>query len=216
MNCKESKQYRLRDRKEPIYWIGGSSCAGKSTFAKLYAEKKGFSLYSCDNHFEEHLNRISASTHPAMSRMSKMTSNELFYKTKPAEQLRLYIDIFKEDFKFVVDDILTLRDKPLVVEGNQLMPSLVHDFMKLKDKAIWLAPTENQQIEIYSKRTWIHSVLKDTDNQTIAFNNWMKRDSLFANHVVKETNRLNLTSLSIDSNLDWDKYFDLIEKHLSE
>ena len=42
MHSKKSTYSKFSDRKEPIYWIGGSSCAGKSTFARQFAVKYGY------------------------------------------------------------------------------------------------------------------------------------------------------------------------------
>lgn len=42
----------------------------------------------------------------------------------------------------------------------------------------------------------------------------MKRDSLFANYVLKETKKLNLNSFTINGDLDWNDYFDRVENQL--
>lgn len=213
MHSKKSTYSKFSDRKEPIYWIGGSSCAGKSTFARQFAVKYGFTLYSCDDHFEKHLQKTSGSIQPAMISMSGMTPNEIFYLRPVAEQLQLYVNVFKEDFEFVIEDILSLPDKPLVIEGNQLMPSLVQPYISHKNSAIWLISNEKLQTELYLKRTWIHSILNNTSNPAVAFDKWMKRDALFAAKIQKETQKFNLTSKEFYSVQDLENNVNLLENH---
>jgi len=108
-----------------IYWIGGSACAGKSTLAGRLAEKYSLALYACDEHYGDHLRRITEEAQPAMSRVSRMTMNEAFFTRPMAEQLNTYIGFLREDFSYVLSDLAELGAGPVVVEGNQLMPSLV-------------------------------------------------------------------------------------------
>ncbi|MDR0138760.1 hypothetical protein RFW18_13475 [Metabacillus idriensis] len=186
-----------------IYWIGGSSCSGKSTLAKMLAEKHGLELYSCDDHFYKHVQLISPEKHPAMKKVAEMNPNEAFYSRGLDDQLRVYIQSFQEDFSFVLQDLQEII-KPVIIEGNQLMPSLTAPYIKENHKAIWLIPTEAFQRKNYQKRDWIKGVLNDTEDPEIAFNNWMKRDAIFAEHVNEEAKRLGLKVLNVDgsSNLD--------------
>ncbi|MNO28164.1 hypothetical protein D3C76_180510 [compost metagenome] len=167
-----------------IYWIAGSSCSGKSSIARMFAEQYGFNLYACDEHVDEHLRNISPNKQPAMHQISRMNANEVFYTRKIQEQLRTYIDFFIEDFDFVLKDLTTAEPQtPLVVEGNQLLPFLIAPYLQESHKAIWIVPTEPFQWAHYSKRTWIDNILKYTDDPVVAFRNWMTRDVLFAEFI---------------------------------
>jgi len=194
-----------------IYWIGGSACAGKSTLANMIADQYEMEIYSCDEHFNEHLNYISSISHPAMHKVSKMTANEAFYERDIVEQLKVYTDSFKEDFQFVINDISNKNTKSIVVEGNQLLPSLVYPYLKTNHKAIWIIPTENFQIEFYKKRDWLQSILESTENPIVSFDNWMKRDALFAKYVYEEANNLNLPILKVDGRKNIVENFHFIE-----
>lgn len=74
----ETEEGELWMLRQPVFWIGGSACAGKSTLAEMYAEKYGLALYACDGHFNDHLKRITVEQQPAMSRISRLTANEVF------------------------------------------------------------------------------------------------------------------------------------------
>lgn len=197
-----------------IYWIGGSACAGKSTLANMIADKYKMDLYSCDEHFYEHLNNISAIHYPAMYKVSKMNANEAFYLRDIEEQLRVYTQSFIEDFQFVMNDILNTNTSSIVVEGNQLLPSLVFPYLRKKQKAVWIIPTESFQKEHYKKREWLKDILGSTDDPTVSFDNWMKRDALFAKYIYQEAKNLKLQTLVVDGSKNIDENFNYIERTL--
>lgn len=192
------KEGERRSMNREKYWIGGSACAGKSTLARRFAEQHGYALYACDEHTKDHLQRITAEAQPAMHRVSRMTMNEVFYTRKVAEQLNTYIEYLQEDFRYVLGDLADGGSGPVVVEGNQLLPALVEPLLGQKDRAIWVIPSESFQREQYSKREWIHGLLQATEDPEHSFNQWMKRDALFAQKVKGEAEERKLKVLEVD------------------
>lgn len=186
------------DLNREIYWIGGSACAGKSTLARHFAEENGYALYACDEHSAQHLQRITEEYQPAMYRVSRMDMNEVFLTRKIEEQLDTYIQYLQEDFQYVLSDVAGGEDCPIVVEGNQLLPALVEPLLKRKEQAIWVIPTETFQRNQYSKREWIHGILQATENPERSFDNWMRRDALFADYVEREAKARELKVLVVD------------------
>ncbi|MFD1774978.1 hypothetical protein [Paenibacillus rhizophilus] len=104
---------------------------------------------------------------------------------------------------------------PIVVEGNQLLPSLVAPCLKSRHKAIWLIPTEPFQRHYYSQRDWIQEILNSTDDPAAAFDNWMSRDAGFADFVEQEARDLNLGVLKIDGSKDLQQTFQVVEEYFS-
>ncbi len=197
-----------------IYWIGGSACAGKSTLATMLADKYEMALYSCDEHFNEHLKNISPITNPAMYKVSTMNANEAFYLRDIEEQLNVYKQSFIEDFQFVINDISNSNTSSIVVEGNQLLPSLVYPYLNKNQKAIWIIPTDDFQKKYYKKRDWLQGVLESTEDPAVSFDNWMKRDALFAKFVNQEVNYLKLQFLQVDGSKNIEENFNYIESIL--
>lgn len=195
-----------------IYWIGGSACAGKSTLAKMVADKYKMDLYSCDEHFYEHLKNISAIKYPAMYKVSKMNANEAFYLRDIEEQLRVYIQSFIEDFQFVINDISNSNTSSIVIEGNQLFPSLVFPYLTKNQRAVWIIPTESFQKNYYKKREWVKDILESTEDPTVSFHNWMKRDALFAKFIYQEAKNLKLQTLVVDGSKNIEENFNYIER----
>ncbi|MFF2015137.1 hypothetical protein [Paenibacillus sp. NPDC058177] len=203
---------------QTIYWIGGSACSGKSTIAARYAEKHGLDLYVCDAHSEVHMKQISPQNHPAMLKSTLMDFNEAFCHTDPQEQLRHYIQFFKEDFLFVIQDLADKpADRPVVVEGNQLLPCLVDPYLKSHShhRALWLVPAEPFQRKFYSQRPWIHDVLRQTDDPLIAFDNWMNRDASFAKYVHREAVELSRYVIEVDGSISLHENFETVERILT-
>jgi hypothetical protein len=181
----------------------------------MIAEKYEMELYACDDQFNEHLKFISELKHPGMYKVSKMKPNETFYTRSINEQLEVYIKSFKsfkEDFEFVINDLIAIGNKPIVVEGNQLLPSLVFHFLNEGQNAIWIVPTEEFQRKYYQKRDWMKDVLSYTDNPAIAFENWMTRDALFAKFVFQQANDLELNTLQVDDTKDLEENFQFIQR----
>ena len=194
-----------------IYWIGGSACAGKSTLARQLAEKYKLALYACDEHYEDHLQRITPEGQPAMYRVSRMTFNEVFFTRDIAEQLRTYTECLREDLAYVLNDLAGLDDGPVVIEGNQLLPSLVAPLLKQNHQAVWVIPAEQFQREQYSKREWIHGILQATGNPELSFSNWMQRDALFADRVKREAEERKLKVLEVDGSRTLEQNFTELE-----
>lgn len=194
-----------------IYWIGGSACAGKSTLAGRLAEKYNMTLYACDEHYEDHLQRITGKAQSAMYRVSQMSMNEVFFTRDVSEQLDVYTGCLREDFNYVLSDLECSGDGPIVVEGNQLLPALVAPLLKPMDKAIWVIPAEPFQREQYSKREWIQGILQATENPEVSFNNWMKRDALFAARIRSEAGERKLKVLEADGSRTLEENFAELE-----
>lgn len=202
----------MMDLNREIYWIGGSACAGKSTLAKRFAEKNGLALYACDEHLGMHLQHITEDAQPAMYRVSEMAMNEVFFTRKITEQLNTYIEYLREDFLYVLSDLAGGGDGPIVVEGNQLLPALVEPLLKRKERAIWIIPTETFQRSQYSRREWIHGILQATENPERSFENWMRRDALFADTVKRGAKDRKLKLLEVDGSQTLDQNYKVLSR----
>jgi len=108
-----------------ILWIGGSPCAGKSSITRLLAQQYNLQTYSCDDHYEAHLNRAAPDKHPLMSNAAGMTWNEVWMR--PIETLiTRELAFYREEFEMVIEDLLALpRTTPIIAEGAALLPECV-------------------------------------------------------------------------------------------
>ncbi|WP_420632092.1 hypothetical protein [Candidatus Leptofilum sp.] len=182
----------------PVYWLGGSPCAGKSSIAQQLATQFGLHLYHCDTAFEQHLKRVTAESTPTIHHLHHLSCDELWLRPI-AEQLRTEIAYHEEQFQLFLSDLRQLPAKPkILVEGAALMPTAVFPHLSRPNRAVWLVPTANFQRHHYAQRPWIHNVLQDCSQPAQAFENWMQRDIAYAKWVRQETAVRNLNCLVVD------------------
>jgi hypothetical protein len=75
------------------------------------------------------------------------------------------------------------RTEPAIVEGADLLPDLLQRAGVGLNRAVWLMPTPEFQIRHYAGRKWVAAYLHDCPDPEAAFQNWMRRDVLFAEQV---------------------------------
>ncbi len=46
---------RIKAKMSSVYWLGGSTCAGKTTIANILSENYGFTVYHCDEYLGTHM-----------------------------------------------------------------------------------------------------------------------------------------------------------------
>lgn len=179
----EPQAIRERLAGRPIIWIGGSPCAGKSTIAARLAAAHGCALYRCDEALDGHLRRVTPVGQPLMSGLASKSWNEIWMR--PVEvQIREELAFYREEFPLILDDLLALpAATPLIIEGTAVLPELVAPLLPTPRSAVWLVPRADFQREHYARRPWIADILAQCDDPPLAFDNWMRRDSGFADIV---------------------------------
>lgn len=183
---------------EHVFWLGGSPCAGKSSISEILARRFDLQLYRVDEAFEAHAQRFDPALHPTLIKWCASSWNQRWMR--PVESLlRDVIACYQEHFTLILEDILSLpRHKPLLVEGTALLPRQVAGVVADRNRALWVVPTAEFQLEHYSKREWVCRILEQCDNAEAAFRNWMGRDAEFARWVTAEAGELGLELLRVD------------------
>lgn len=167
-------------RRDGVYWIGGSPCAGKSSVARLLAGWHGLRHVECDAGSDARLERMAGHGLRAYAELTALGTCERL--ARPAEwQAAREIEFYHEQFDFLRAEFGT--DEPLLVDGADLLPELLCGAGISLDRAIWIVPTPEFQLRHYSAREWVDAYLKDCPDPATAFENWMRRDMLFADHV---------------------------------
>jgi 2-phosphoglycerate kinase len=184
-----------------IYWIGGSPCSGKSTIAARLAADYGFQVYSCDEHFPEHMKQADALHHPTMHTLSQMSWDEIWMRPIE-EQVETVIKIYGEEFEMILADLRTLpANRPVLAEGAALLPMLVAGLLDENSLGVWILPGPAFQRYHYSKRGWVQGILEQCSHPQEAYHNWMERDARFAERVARQATALGLPVLVVDENL---------------
>lgn len=181
-----------------VLWIGGSPCAGKSTIAATLASKHGFELYRCDEALEAHLQRVEPASQPMMHKLAHTSWNDLWMR--PVEvQIREELTFYREEFPMVVGDLLGFPPATAVIaEGTALLPELVAPLLTSPHQGVWIVPTPGFQREHYAQRPWIGDILRQCDDPAQAFDNWMGRDSGFADAIEHSAGQHELHLVRVD------------------
>lgn len=197
-----------------IYWIGGSPCSGKSTIAELIADKYDFTYYKCDDAYHNHMKRCRSELHPIMTKLKGLSINDIF--SRPVEQqVDETIKFYREEIRLILEDLRSgSSSKPILVEGAALLPENVSPLLYTKDHGVWIIPTAKFQIEQYSKREWIQSILEECGDPKQSFENWMNRDIEFAQFIKNDAQSRGLKVIVVDGRNTIEENFAIVEEHL--
>ncbi len=179
-----------------LYLIGGSPCSGKSTIAANLADRYQLIPIKLDDLVEDFTREARKDGAPISTRREKRTSDQIWLREPVAmaeEEWAFYEEIFPYLLQYLVEN----QDKPLMIEGAGLLPQLVSS-LALELAYLCITPSADFQIEQYAKREWVPYVLQDSSNPQLAFDNWMKRDILFAQRCRTEAEKFSYPHLLTD------------------
>ncbi|HEY0604605.1 MAG TPA: hypothetical protein VGD58_16930 [Herpetosiphonaceae bacterium] len=206
---------QLRRLLAHVRWIGGSPCAGKSSIVTLLAERHGLEVYRCDEHFAAHTRRSKPDGQPTLHMLSAMSWNEIWMQpvaTQVENQFRLY----GEEWSMIVEDLLALpRSKPLLAEGNALLPGCVSALLEQPDRAIWIVPSADFQQRQYIRRgAWVQAILDQCADPDEAWRRWTERDLRFARGIAQAAAERGLAVLLTDGSRSIEDGAALVEAQL--
>ncbi|MBN1877636.1 MAG: hypothetical protein JXA33_25660 [Anaerolineae bacterium] len=187
-----------------VFWMGGSPCAGKSTWADRLAKwysvppgngaplRNGVAVYHVDDAFRRHLKYFTPEAQPTLYHWTHTPWEDLWMQSDEA-LLEQAIAAYTEHFSLIVQDLLeTDPTVPLLAEGTALLPDCVAPLLVNQGNAIWIVPSEDFQRQQYAQRNFAQGILSTCRNPDQAFQNWMNRDANFARWVVARARVLGL------------------------
>jgi shikimate kinase len=180
-----------------VLWLGGSTCAGKTSVAHLLAERHGLRLYSCDACFDDHRRRAHPDRHPGFCRLMDLSGPELcaLPVDRQAEGLTAF---YRDQMEMIVEDLAGVAG-PVLAEGSGLLPELVAPLLRDRSKALWLIATPEFRRRRYPDRgAWVREMLAEMDDPEQAFERWMARDDLLAVQRAERAAALGLPVLTVD------------------
>lgn len=198
-----SKENMKAQKEAPlIYWLGGSTCAGKTTVSNILAEKYGFEIYHCDEHFGKHIEKSNAQEHPNLHKAIKISWDDIL-SMNVEEYLTWSTGSFIEEFGMILEDLDKLSaNKPILVEGVNLMPKLIKEKLLHIDHAVWLVADEAFYKKHQMNRKELFDRIKECSNQEQALQNYMSDDLAFGKHILYEAKRYDLKVIEIVNESD--------------
>jgi 2-phosphoglycerate kinase len=196
------------------YILGGSPCSGKSTIAARLSREYQLDYYKVDDHEREHLNRCDPDRHPVMHRLATMSWDEIWMRPV-AEQVEGELAYYRERFEMIVQDLAAYPlAKPLILEGAAFLPELIEQQGADPQRVIFLVPTREFQLHHYRQRPWTQSILSECKDPDLAFENWMRRDQLFGQTVLRQAKARNYATILVDGKLSIDEKYEQVKEFL--
>jgi len=196
-----------------VYILGGSPCSGKSTIAEKLSARYHLQYYEVDDHYQEHVERCNPERHPTMYKFANMGWNQIW--SRPVSYLVWEeLEYYRELYEMILQDLGKYKPgKPIIVEGAALLPELIHKSKLDPKKVLYMVPTKAFQIHHYSQRAFIHHILKDCDDPEGAFENWMMRDHLFGQEVLRQAEKLGYGRIIVDGKTGLDAQIEVVRQY---
>lgn len=199
----------FREQLQHVYWIGGGSCAGKSTIARRVAAQHGLvaqhglRVYATDDVMADHARRTTPEDSPLLHEFMAMDMDERWVDRSPKTMLETFHWFEGEGFNLIVEDLLCLpREPSVVVEGFRLLPRLVKPLLSVPNHAVWLLPTPTfRQAVVESRGGSSWGFLAKTSDPEKALSNLLERDRMFTDILREETSRLGLHAIQVDATM---------------
>lgn len=190
----------LREQLKHVYWIGGGSCAGKSTIARRLAAQHGLRVYATDDVMADHARRSTHQDSLLLHKFMAMDMDERWVNRSPKTMLETFHWFKGEGFNMIIEDLLGLPREPgVLVEGFRLLPRLVKPLLSVPAQAVWLLPTPAfRQAFVESRGTSAWGFLTKTTNPERALSNLLERDRMFTDILREETARLEVPAIEVD------------------
>ncbi|MDL2235711.1 hypothetical protein LJC07_06120 [Christensenellaceae bacterium OttesenSCG-928-L17] len=193
-----------------VYYIGGSPCSGKSSIAELIVAKHGFTYYKLDDFIFPYMQQAADGGSPLSAAQLSMDFEQMWMRD-PKFQAQEEFAVYAEIFPYALKDIAALHSqRPIIAEGAGFYPELMKQQGIRANRYICIVPTERFQQENYAKREWIGEYLKGCSDPSQAFNNWMRRDALFAAEVRNQAKMFGYASILVDGKNTIAENFDIV------
>jgi hypothetical protein len=185
-------------------WIGGGQWAGKSTVARLLAERHGLTAYHYDYHDarahnDRRIARRVASGEPA----TEPDPDTVWVDPTPAEMAARTLEGFPVRFEWALDDLRALvSGRPIIAEGWGLRPELVAPIVDSPRRMVVLVPTQefrHRQLGALPRAAAFGHRVSDPLR---AQRNRLERDRLVADDAVHTARRLGIRVIEVDGSRD--------------
>lgn len=192
-----------------ILFIGGSPCSGKSTVAERISEEYGAHYFKVDDFLGELLKNAAEKGFSACKGISAMSPDEIWLR-EPQIQCDEEFLIYDEISEQIFGKLGGIDAEPVVTEAAAYTPQIMAK-RGIKEY-ICIVPTPDFQVSRYREREWVKLVLEGCSDKQKAFDNWMKRDMLFAEQVRAECEKLGFPCIVNDGTRSRDEIFRIVKE----
>lgn len=185
-----------------IYYIGGSPCSGKSTIAKMIADRLGLYYFKVDDYLDKYMSRGKEANKLYSVKAMEMSADEIWMRDPMTQNIE-ELEIYHEIFEFILEDLNQIETlNGIITEGAAFLPELVNEIKVENHSYICIVPTKDFQYHHYKLRPWVPDILAECTDKEQAFENWMERDALFAATVRENADKIGYQSIVTDGSID--------------
>lgn len=180
-----------------VRWIGGSTCAGKTSIADALAAKYGLQTYHFDRHEMDHFRRRIADGDSDAAAFLAMTMDERWLGSTPQDMARTTVESWSSRVPLVIEDLRAMpRGSGIIAEGPGFFPECIEPWVEDRRQAIWLVSTRSFCEAVRRRRPG--SALQ-TSYPERALANIVERDVLMGAHVRREAERRAYRVVEVDA-----------------
>jgi 2-phosphoglycerate kinase len=194
-----------------VYWLGGTSGAGKSTVARRLAAECELTLYSTDEVMRDHAKRCPPAECPRLHAFLQMSMDERWANRSPEVMFETFPWFHGEGFHLIVEDLLAMpTDRKILVEGFRLLPRLVKPLLGSSRQAVWLISTPEFRLKAFSERGSLWKIPNKTTQPDQALRNHLAREAMFAVHLDREVKAAGVDAIAVDGEQSEDALRDAV------
>lgn len=198
-----------------VYWLGGSTCAGKTTISNALSERYGFRVYHCDEYIGTHIERSNIQEQPNLNKITKASWNDIL-SMNVEEYLDWTTGSFCEEFGMILEDLDELsNDKPILVEGINLLPGLLKEALIDTNQAVWLVADDEFYKKHQMQRKEFFDRIKQCSNQEQALQNYINDDLAFGRYIINDAKKHDLKVIVTADESDLKKNIELISRYFN-
>ncbi len=200
---------------EQVLWIGGGQWVGKSTVARLLAQRYELTSYHYDYHDARGHNDRRIVRRLLRGESPKGPDPEsAWVQATPQQMAADTLASFPERFEWVLDDLRALfSGRPIIAEGWGLRPELVAEIVDSTRRMIVLAPSAEfraHQLRTLPRAGALATQLSDPER---AQRNRLARDELVTHDAVRTARRLDIRVLVVDGRLNAEAVARIVAEH---
>lgn len=210
-----------------VYWICGSSRAGKTTIANSIEEQYGYTIYHLDNELFMKLwpAMVDKEKHPCIHQVISFNQDyEKIYRRPMDDIMEETFGAFNESWSMVYEDLLQLpKDKPVIVEGASVFPEMLCEFVK-KENILFLIPTREFQKKLFIKGMYIAPGEEPKDERQLftlypdpdfLVEQRVTHHDLIARHVAAKADEYGYKVIIVEKEDDLQKNFAAVIEHFN-